>query len=395
MATNIYENLYKKLDDIVLVNSGDDDFEEILRLIVFHIWIKRNGFLLPKTKKDYEAILRTIDKQWPGVLKNSETELNLEQILSCNSILEEFGVGSSDYESIDALFEYVVSREKKGSKGQYFTPRYVIDFMTKIVKPTPHESIVDPACGSGAFLFHSYLQEPNQTWEHLWGFDLDNSAIRIAKLLNYVSSSFRFHLFQVNSLLQPVQQLNLFSDEKITTIEDIARIQKIKPLFDVVLTNPPFAGDTTEEEILRTYTLADGKKRIDRDILFIERCVRLLKPGGRMGIVLPDKVFGNEDCSYVRQWLISECEILAVVGLPRNVFMPHTPVKTSIIFLRKRVSKSNRTSDESIIFGISEKPGKDSRGNPIYKNAIRSWKNVDTDLDEIERALKGLFDKEA
>jgi type I restriction enzyme M protein len=99
--------------------------------------------------------------------------------------------------------------------------------------------------------------------------------------------------------------------------------------FDVLLTNPPFAGDIKDTRILHQYDLAkrdDGKwhTSLGRDILFIERDLQFLKPGGRMAIVLPQGRFNNIGDERIRRFIMDHCRILAVVGLHPNTFKPHT-----------------------------------------------------------------------
>ena len=106
------------------------------------------------------------------------------------------------------------------------------------------------------------------------------------------------------------------------------------------MANPPFAGDIQEPDILRQYEIAKDnkgkfKKKIGRDILFIERNLDFLKPGGRMAIVLPQGLFNNSSDKYVREFISERCRILAVVGLHGNVFQPHTGTKTSVLFVQK------------------------------------------------------------
>ena len=106
-----------------------------------------------------------------------------------------------------------------------------------------------------------------------------------------------------------------------------------------------------------------------------------------MAIVLPDNIFGSKDNEILRRWIYDKCRVVGVVGIPRNAFMPHTAVKTSILFLQKREKKRN--SSEDIFFGISELPGKDSRGNLLYReNCSKTWKNVDHDLSQIAGEFK-------
>lgn len=110
--------------------------------------------------------------------------------------------------------------------------------------------------------------------------------------------------------------------------------------FDIVMANPPFAGDIKESRIIHRYELgkkANGKfqSKVGRDILFIERNLEMLKPGGRMAVVLPQGRFNNSSDKHIRDYIAEKCRILAVVGLHGNVFKPHTGTKTSVLFVQK------------------------------------------------------------
>jgi len=106
------------------------------------------------------------------------------------------------------------------------------------------------------------------------------------------------------------------------------------------MANPPFAGDIKESQILDQYKIIENNKgkiksKVGRDILFIERNLDFLKPGGRMAIVLPQGLFNNSSDKYVREYIAEKCRILAVVGLHGNVFKPHTGTKTSVLLVQK------------------------------------------------------------
>ena len=103
----------------------------------------------------------------------------------CLDVIKSHSFIEDGYEGIDGIFEYIISREKKGAKGQFFTPRYLVDFCVNILNPKANESILDPAAGSGAFLYHAYLHG-KINGSDLWGFDFDNTATRVARLLMYI-----------------------------------------------------------------------------------------------------------------------------------------------------------------------------------------------------------------
>ena len=142
--------------------------------------------------------------------------------------------------------------------------------------------------------------------------------------------------------------------------------------FDIVMANPPFAGDVKETRILNRYELGKNGKgkmqsKVGRDILFIERNLDFLKPGGRMAIVLPQGRFNNSSDKYIREYISERCRILAVVGVHGNTFKPHTGTKTSVLFVQKWDDKlCPKVEDYPIFFATQQKQGKNSSGDKIY-----------------------------
>ena len=390
-----FDAAYRRLEEVMLANSGENEFEEIFKIVLIKLWEDLHSENKVQTVNDANDLLTLIDSSWPGVLVEKKFNISDEQFSVCFDVIKSYSFIQDEYEEIDGIFEYIVSREKKGAKGQFFTPRYLVDFCVDILNPQSNESILDPAAGSGAFLYHAYLHGKIKGSD-LWGFDFDNTVVRVARLLMYVGAVRGVHIHKVNSLLKKRTQASFFkkeSSEIFTTIEDVLRIEKKKDLFDVIITNPPFAGEIVEPDILESYEMSYGKTRVERDVLFVERCINLLKPGGRMAIILPDNIFGSKDNEALRRWIYDICRIVGVVGIPRNTFMPHTAVKTSVLFLQKR--KSPRNSSEEVFFGISELSGKDSRGSLLFKDdCLKNWKNVNHDLDQIAVEFKQFLNSE-
>ena len=146
--------------------------------------------------------------------------------------------------------------------------------------------------------------------------------------------------------------------------------------FDLVMANPPFAGKVKDSRILHRYQLGFKGNRVrdnvGRDVLFIERNLDFLKPGGRMAIVLPQGRFNNASDNYIREFISERARILAVIGLHQNTFKPHTGTKTSVLFLQKwnddpaQGALCPRTKDYPVFMAISEWSGKDGSGNNVY-----------------------------
>lgn len=407
-----FESMFLRLEELVLANSGEDEFEEVFKLLIAKLWAERFGkaelFRVmgekAETFTNITSLLRHAEKSWPGVLEpGSQPLLTPEHLQICVQALACHNISDNSLEVLDGFFEFMVSRAAKGSKGQYFTPRYVVEFCVRMLKPTKDDLVLDPACGSGGFLFHALdfvRSTENLTSEalqkycqaKLWGFDIDPRAVRVAKTLMILAGDEYSNILRLNSLLSenyntlfPITDPNALGG---LTVEDVtrARLRHHKG-FDVILTNPPFAGEVLEKDILESYEVSRGKSRIERDVLFIERCINLLRPNGRMAMILPHNKFASSEFNNVRRLISKKCRILSVVGLGRNTFLPHTHQKASVLFVQRRASGEAPNQDEKILFAVSERDGKNSKGQINFKEGRKLgdsiWTSVDHDFTSI------------
>jgi type I restriction enzyme M protein len=158
--------------------------------------------------------------------------------------------------------------------------------------------------------------------------------------------------------------------------------------FDIVVTNPPFGTKTPIDnpDILDQFELQSFKANSPRtslppEQLFIERCLDFLKPGGLLGIVVPNSILSNPGLVWIREWILQKTYVLASVDLPVETFEPHTGTQTSILILKKKTAEEQRRSEDYNVFmAIPEKCGHDRRGNPIFKT---------TPEGEIQLDMKG------
>lgn len=415
---NDLESVIRRLQELVMANSGEDEFEEIFKILIAKLYCEKFPHEKPELNPhfspaiNYEninAILLKASKKWRSIFETPATiKLTKEHLAVCVEALFPLTISTTSLEVLDNAFEYLNSKTSKGDKGQYFTPRHVIECCIQMVSPSPNETILDPACGSGGFLIHA-LNFVKQKYKNvdiqqyvqnsLWGFDFDPRTIKIAKALSLISSNAQANLFQVNSLLRRTSQKSIFVSDQTPclTIEDITRAQlkKFKG-YDIIVTNPPFAGEIREESILENYELYQNGRRIERDVLFIERCVGLLRPGGKLCIVVPHNKLASNTWAYVREWLAKKIRIVSVLSLGRNTFLPHTHQKTSVIFGTKRETGSY-LPNEDILFLISEKEGKDSTGQIINRSKISEnlslWQRADHDFEELVGEFKTFVTK--
>ncbi len=417
-----FVEIVKRIEELALAGSGANVFEEI-----FAREHRENQEVVFRKYRDPEKTYEVINQlfknsvnQWPDTFETSDRiRLSPERLNICVPFLENvrlFEIGTGEYEIVDSAFEYLITEVSKGKKGQYFTPRHVIKMCVKMLNPKEDEFVIDPACGSGGFLLHAMYHiwdtlqieaaKKEYASKYLFGIDFDDNMRRISQALMLIAGDGKHHIFKRNSLdardwqgvaaedaRVELKRLLRNFDESQDQQENQRTYRHLN--FDVLLTNPPFAGENRNDPgLLRQYELAkkDGKLRgnVERHILFIERSLDAVRPGGRLAIVLPQGVLNNTNMQYIREWLFDKARILAVVGLQVNTFKPHTGTKTSVLFLQKWGNGEDPLKDYPIFMAVSKKSGKDNSGEYIYKKDANGYiynshgrKILDHDLDEI------------
>ncbi len=389
------------LEELVLANSGVDSFNEIFKLIyakLFDEWeakTRKNKELKFRKYKDPKTTYKVISelfegakKEWTGIFERTDKiNLTAEHLSVCVGEMQEIKLFYSDLRIIDEAFEYLLPAVAKSKKGQYFTPRVVIDAAIKMLNPRRREYIIDPACGSAGFLVHAmqYVWDKynmkdkdiksSYARKYLWGIDFDPKATKISKAIMLIAGDGRSHIYKENSLEFPKWSAEIRTGLKS---EDLVLSEDFKKLnFDILMTNPPFAGEIKETWLKALYEIVPESKKkpgskIDRHILFIERAIDMIKPGGRLVIVLPQGIFNNTNDKYIREFIMKKARILAVIGLHGNTFKPHTGTKTSLLFLRKWKEEeldeggNPKLKDYPIFFAVSKISFKDNSGNYIF-----------------------------
>ena len=424
------KTLIEEMEDEVLANAGVDVFEELFKLIfakLYDEWYsgqgnrRRTRLLEFRNTGQTEAALKNkiqdlfdrAKKKWPGIF-SEDVKIGLapSHLSVCVSSLENVKLFNSNLDVIDEAFEYLINQSSKGEKGQFFTPRYVIDMCVKMLNPQEDEYMIDSAAGSSGFpvhtIFHVWRQiledeglevshlfsleeKPPRCKEYVeekvFAIDFDEKAVRVARTLNLIAGDGQTNVLHLNTLdyelWDEVTQQEEWDD---VYHEGFRRLKKLRPKgspdyrefqFDILMANPPFAGDIKEQRMIARYDLAkkpNGKweTKVGRDILFIERNLDFLKPGGRMAIVLPQGRFNNSSDKNIRDFIAERCRILAVVGLHGNTFKPHTGTKTSVLLVQKWNDDPKigalcpRQDDYNIFFATMQKSGKDNSGEKVY-----------------------------
>ena len=371
-------------------HSGIDEFYEVVRLILAKYFAEVDAVDgLPTLLEANKLLSRHVDDI--SFILDGQTDLTIPNSIfpEIQRILTGVSIHGLDFSPLDQVFEQLTSRTYKADKGQFFTPRHVIDMCIEAVNPKPGDVICDPACGSAAFLksAHSYSTARYGKSPKLYGFDYSHRACQIAKVVSLIGAGSNIHVEQVDSLQLPKRTL---LDEGLRTIEDCMG-KKFRG-FDIILTNPPFAGDVSGEIFARGYDIAPlFSRRIERDVLFLERCIRLLRVGGRLAIVLPDNKVSSRSFGDLRQWLGKQSQVKAVVSLHRYTFLPYTSQKAAVIFAVKQAPALS-VYDSEVAFFRSDKAGKTSNGSAVYKVGTDSnrpaYESLDHDLQEIAGGIR-------
>jgi len=327
----------------------------------------RINFLLLKAKKKDDELF--VDPK-PEITLKPYSVVKIVQRLQDYSLVK-----TETIEILGEIYQNLLKETYTDKvKGQRFTPRNVVDFMIQLVDPKLSETIYDPACGTCGFLVSAlkYVKKEidtafergdlhNPLEKHklyaatkLFGTDTEETVIQLAKANMLVHGDGHNHVMCHDGL---------YFDKAIhpKTLE-IQRVVDNDGGFDIILTNPPFGGVKIDPELLAGYKLAKRAKSELTQVLFIERCITLLKKGGRMAIILPDGILNNLKLRYVREYIMREANIKAVVSLPNVTFKPYgAGPKASILLLQKKKYAGDKQRDilmaeiENIGYTISGK----------------------------------------
>jgi len=387
-----FKKIIQDLEELVLADSGKDEFNEIFKLIFAKIWDEKEALENRKDKTvefgkaldpditfdRINGLFKKACEEWPGIFKeNEDIELAKRHLQVCVGPIEGVRLMGSNLRIMDDAFEYLLPTEAKKKKGQFFTPRHVVEMCVRMLNPTQKEYVMDPSCGSGGFLLHAmdwcYPADDNEKRElrkhkyaakYLWGVDFEARAAKTSRALMLIAGDGHTNIFgpDVSSLdprtwfennsgqelMRGLRQAKLTAakipEQETLKDEDKAWEYFDELKFDIILANPPFAGEMKDRKMLVHYDLAkpalkragdDKAPKEERDVLFIERILKMLRPGGRAAIVLPQGKFNNSSLAFIREWILRKARLLAVVGLHPNTFKPHTGTKTSVLFVQK------------------------------------------------------------
>ncbi len=286
------KNLVIEMEDEVLANAGVDVFEELFQLIFTKLYdemestrnksryleFRNYGDTESELKAKIQSLFDRAKNKWEGVFAESaKINLSPSHLAICVSSLEEVKLFNSNLDVVDEAFEYLINKSSKGEKGQYFTPRYVIDMCVKMLNPKPEETVIDTAAGSCGFpvhsIFHVWEKQlkarglershlftaeeklPEQTdyvKEKVFAIDFDEKAVRVARTLNLIAGDGQTNVLHLNTLdyerWEDFTKEEEWNDVYGEGWKKLRKLRKTKNenrdfQFDVLMANPPFAGD--------------------------------------------------------------------------------------------------------------------------------------------------------
>lgn len=439
---------FKRCHDYLYGNQsmrGDRAFWQLLYLIFAKILDEqqsRRSFFVGATEGNTEAGQKRVAKRIKDLFEDAKAkefkdvfdgteriELNDRALTYIAGELGRYSLLSTDTDAKGMAYEAITSTTLKRERGQFFTPRNVIQMMIEMLNPKPGQKVLDPACGSGGFLVVALnhvrrgllaaggspqpgrpLPSELKAVDHdtrqyarecLYGIDVDPELRKAARMNMVMNNDGHGNIYCFNSLEYGVEGRHT---DPMNAFGRKAGHGK----FDFVCTNPPFGAKIPVDDpaVLGhfdlghrwhrsrgTWVKGDLQKKVAPEILFIENCFKFLKPGtGIMGIVLPNGVLGNpgEQAEAVRWWMLQNMEAIASVDLPAEAFLPQISVQASCVFLRrrsddeKRMLGSDGARQRPVFMAVAEACGHGRRGEVTYIREPNGSEKL-FDEDRLER----------
>ncbi|WP_083931542.1 N-6 DNA methylase [Methyloferula stellata] len=367
----LFRDLYYHLYSNSTVSRSERILSDLSKLILISIGYAKRSILLEVslftagTASANLILLPALARLYPtSITLDDRFTLDDSALRHAFSLLQKIDLVSSPSHTFGDAFQALMGPRLRGDKGQFFTPRSVVRSMVDILAPEAGSRVIDPACGTGGFL-SAVLDnwKRNGSSGTVIGIDKDHDLSLLASALSTIhdqSGDVRVH--NANSL----------------SFDQISAKNVSLESFDYVLTNPPFGAKigVTDKATLEQFALghvwdhtADGWQQAsvvrasqDPQVLFIELCIRLLKKGGRMAIVLPEGIFGNAGAGYIWDYIRANGQIEGLIDCPRTTFQPGTDTKTNILlFKRTPVQQKNNNCWVAVAYTC----GHDKRGRSV------------------------------
>lgn len=379
--TQNLKNIFKQIRGFISANAtgttrDEKILSELMSVLVCKIYDERHktseqymNFIVidddpVKTSDNIKNIFENkIKKEYPTVFTDKDDiSLDNNSITYIVAQLQKYSITESSHQVISDAFESIISYASKGSQGQFFTPKNVIDLMVNILKPQKDKKLIDIACGTAGFITSSM----EYVWNEIDKMVLEDS-FKIKEKIEYAMTNlfgiekddFLAKISKTYMAILGDGKAGIFVEDSLNTEswEDITKAKVKKAHFDYILTNPPFGKDIKiKKETKKMY------KYDNISIMFLERALDLLKDGGILGIVLPETIFHSPTNKKIRQQFFYKNNITCIIDIPHDTFRPYNNAKCDIIFLQKNVPQQ-----EKILAINIENIGHNHLGEITYK----------------------------
>lgn len=436
---------FRRCHNYIAGNQGlqkPQAFWELLKLIFCKIYDEKNNQEVEfyasaaernglngqiKIKDRIERLFAQVRAEYPVIFDEDHSlKLKPEVLAYLVSQLQMYSLLESDVDVKGRAYEEIVGSNLRGDRGEFFTPRNICQMAVSMLDPNEGQTVLDPACGTGGFL----ITAMNHVIEHKirpaelkrWGGDVERAdKTTVARIKKYaekciVGLDFNPELVKatkMNMVMNNDGAGGLYQANSLESIgkwsEDL-RARKLIGNVDLIFTNPPFGSKIPVDNpaILEQYDLGHSwnyDKKSDQwtkgdnlqksqppEILFIERCVRFLKPGaGRAALVLPDGILGSPGLGYVREWILRHCKVLASIDLHPDTFQPFVSIQTSLLVLERKTERqveleraAGQMQDYEVFMAVANHVGHDKRGTKTY---VRDRKGNEV-VEEIDERVK-------
>jgi type I restriction enzyme M protein len=441
---------FRRCHNYIAANQGlqkPQAFWELLKLIFCKIYDERNseevqfyaaaneraGVNGPiKVRNRLEKLFNEVKGDYPQIFRDNEIiDLEPRVLAYLVSQLQMYSLLESDIDVKGRAYEEIVGSNLRGDRGEFFTPRNICRMAVEMLDPGEKQLILDPACGTGGFLITAMnhvirkIQAAElERWKgnveraenttrdrvkkfadkYIVGIDFNPELVKASKMNMVMNNDGSGGLYQGNSL------------ESSAVWHADLRNRALLGKVDLLFTNPPFGSKLpiSDSAILEKYDLGHSwsyNKETDRwemnealqksqppEIMFIERCVRFLRPGtGGAAIVLPDGILGSPGLGYVREWILRNCRVLASIDLHPDTFQPFVSIQTSLLVLERKSEEQIRLetatgqmNDYEVFLAVANHVGHDKRGNVTYVRDRRGNEIVEEFAEQVKEYENGI-----
>ncbi|WP_131226397.1 N-6 DNA methylase, partial [Bifidobacterium longum] len=319
----------------------------------------------------FRKLFEEATNKYSGIYDDDDVSIQIKDedaLLKVVDRLEPFSFLGTGDDIKGAVYEIFLKTTLRGEFDQYFTPRELVDYIVEASDPQYGERFVDPAAGSGGFLIKAFthvnqvlqtsgrpahdilVDERELVEKHIWGQEADYDLHVLTKINMIMHGDGWNNIYQGDSLLGGHLPYGTF---------------------DLVLENPPFTTSYGNKAVLKNYETAFGRDSQELDILFVELSIRLLKPGGRMFIILPEGLLNLPAYRDFRDWLLGKVWLSQTISLPAGAFQPfgRSASKTCILAV---IKKDATSAPPKYVFGaVANNIGYDT-GKTTYKALERN-----------------------